>query len=436
MRSTPLLVAVVACAAHVALASSSSPSSSDLVDRSPHDPLARRHVPAMRHLVRKRQLFGAGAAQSETSAPATAAAAASTSSAAGGAGGGTSASTAPTSNENPLNSLTNALNPASSSSSPAASTGPEGDSTSSTGSSASQASSAPAGSSTLDATAATRSSSSSSSASAPESSATDSASARSTVVSIVSPSDSTGSLASSDGSTSTASGSASSSSSSTSAAAATADKSDDSSSGGIGHGTLIAIIVVASCVAGIAAIWTIIRKTKFSPSRRFEAKLEPIDFVPEVPEYGHHSATAAGGGGGGGGGAGVMRERSQSSLSGAYLNGGYEPSLARSDSKGSVRGLGPSDSNSHLNVGTIPYQGPGYVQAPYYGAPAPSYSPQLGYPQEQPTYYPSLQRGLSSASSMGNVQNPMYTNNGAGVGAGGGIAYDYAAQARANQTRY
>lgn len=44
--------------------------------------------------------------------------------------------------------------------------------------------------------------------------------------------------------------------------------------------TLIVIIVVASCVAGIAAIWTIIRKTKFSPSKRFESKLEPIDFVP------------------------------------------------------------------------------------------------------------------------------------------------------------
>jgi hypothetical protein len=45
--------------------------------------------------------------------------------------------------------------------------------------------------------------------------------------------------------------------------------------------------------------------------------LEPIDFVPEVPDTGRH-------------------DRSQSQLSGAY---GYEASLARSDSKGSlVRG--------------------------------------------------------------------------------------------------
>ena len=50
----------------------------------------------------------------------------------------------------------------------------------------------------------------------------------------------------------------------------------------------IAIIVVASCVAAIIAVWTIIRKTKFSPSRKFEAKLEPLSFKPGGGRKGGH----------------------------------------------------------------------------------------------------------------------------------------------------
>ncbi|GAA5832131.1 hypothetical protein JCM3766R1_003732 [Sporobolomyces carnicolor] len=232
--------------------------------------------------------------------------------------------------------------------------------------------------------------------------------AQSTVVSIVTPSaDSSASDASE---TSTASSSAS-------AVADKDKKSDSSSSGGIGHGTLIAIIVVASCVAGVAAIWTIIRKTKFSPSKRFESKLEPIDFVPEVPEYGsrnHH-------------------DRSQSQLSGTVGGGGmydrgYEASLARSDSKASLRGQGMAMSESGGGLASIPYQqSSSYAQQAYYGEGAYHSSPQLGYPHEQPTYYPALQRGPSSSSSLQHQAAGLGRMNTTG---GGSIAYDYAAQAR------
>lgn len=51
------------------------------------------------------------------------------------------------------------------------------------------------------------------------------------------------------------------------------------SSGGLSKGALIAIIV-GSVVAGIIIIWTIIRKVKFSPSKRFENKLAPIEYIP------------------------------------------------------------------------------------------------------------------------------------------------------------
>ncbi|GAA5880193.1 hypothetical protein JCM1840_004874 [Sporobolomyces johnsonii] len=225
------------------------------------------------------------------------------------------------------------------------------------------------------------------------------------------------------------------SSTGTSSSASSTSSSDNSSSssGGLGHGTLIAIIVVASCVAGVAAIWTIIRKTKFSPSRRFEAKLEPIDFVDPYAAHGPEDR---------GSDAILEHQRSQSVMSGGYAGmgaGGYAGSLARSDSgKGSLRGMGMSESSQHLP--TIPYGGPAYVQAPYYGGGAYSSPPQPGYPHEQSYGYADLQRGntlgsMSIASPPPTSLARMDTARSAygGAASPGPGAYDYATQARAGQ---
>lgn len=80
--------------------------------------------------------------------------------------------------------------------------------------------------------------------------------------------------------TSTASGLASSS-----AAAATSAAASNSGNGGLGKGTIIAVGVVAGSVALVAAIWTIFRKWKLGPSRRFEDKLQPVElFDPKGPD--------------------------------------------------------------------------------------------------------------------------------------------------------
>lgn len=108
-----------------------------------------------------------------------------------------------------------------------------------------------------------------------------------------------------------------------------------------------------------------------------------------------------------------------------------------------------SDAHSGNNLASIPYAGPCYVQQPYYGSGAP-HSPQrtvtfppclyylslnlssltVGYPHEQPTYYPSLQRGASSSSSLQHQAQGLGRMNTMASNVGGG-GYDYAAQARA-----
>ncbi|GAA5893169.1 uncharacterized protein JCM6883_007586 [Sporobolomyces salmoneus] len=318
------------------------------------------------------------------------------------------ASSSSSPNNNPLSSLAGALQPGSSSSSSSStspvSTSPEESTTDQETSTAISSSSPAAQSSSL-----AHSSALSPSLASNVPSASTSTGARSTVVSIVTPSS---------GSSASETIDSSSSSASSSSTALSDKKKEESSSGGIGHGTLIAIIVVASCVAGVGAIWTIIRKTKFSPSKRFESKLEPIDFVPEVPEYGNHN-------------------RSQSQFSGvgggAYggSGGGYAESLARSDSKASLRGQGMTMSESGGGLASIPYQQSptGYGQQPFYGEGAYHGSPQLGYPQEQPTYYPALQRGLSSSSSLQHQAAGLGRMNTTTSNAAGG-GHDYAAQAR------
>ncbi|KAL8277959.1 hypothetical protein RQP46_009591 [Phenoliferia psychrophenolica] len=207
----------------------------------------------------------------------------------------------------------------------------------------------------------------------------------------------------------TSSGSSSSASSSSSAAADSSTK----TSSGIGHATLIVIIVIASCVAGIAAIWTIIRKTKFSPSRRFEAKLAPIAFGGD--RTGRDSLE------GDNFGPGIAHNRSQSAMSnhsganaGSFQTGsGAYPSsnLARSDSggNGSLRGA-PMTEVSHL-PGSIPYSQSSYTGQPYYAGQSPYGAGAAGYPAENSHggQYADLQRGPSSARPY-NGGNPGYNN--------------------------
>ncbi|GAA5971768.1 hypothetical protein JCM11641_001508 [Rhodosporidiobolus odoratus] len=208
------------------------------------------------------------------------------------------------------------------------------------------------------------------------------------------------------------SGSSTASSGAASASASKDSDKEDKGSSGIGKATLIPIIVVAACVAGAAAIWTIVRKTKFSPSRKFEAKLEPIDFVPGQDPHNDHAANMA-------------HQRNQSQMSGAYGGGGYAASLARSDSgKSGMRGMAMSESQH--SIPSLPYNGPQYHQAPYYGS-AGYPNAQPGYPHEQAYGYADLQRagaGSPAPSQLGR----MGTMNSHSAGTG---AYDYAAQARA-----
>ncbi|KAG8824772.1 hypothetical protein FRC19_001066 [Serendipita sp. 401] len=56
---------------------------------------------------------------------------------------------------------------------------------------------------------------------------------------------------------------------------------------------IIGLIVAGSCIAGGAAIWTVIRKWKFSPSRHFEDRLEPVNWEPTQSSGLPHDPTVA-----------------------------------------------------------------------------------------------------------------------------------------------
>ncbi|GJN89771.1 hypothetical protein Rhopal_002760-T1 [Rhodotorula paludigena] len=243
-------------------------------------------------------------------------------------------------------------------------------------------------------------------------------------------------------STSGASSTGSSSAPSSSASAASDKKDDgsDSGGGGISKKVLIPIIVVASCVAAAGIIWTIVRKTKFSPSRKFEDRLEPIDYTPEWNHGARHDdgdadafLAHARNGSGMSGSAGATARGA-----GATARGAYAPSLARSDSgKTSMHGGygGAVMSESMHPMPSIPYAGPGYVQQSYFGAPAHGV-PQPGYPGEQAYAYPDLHRaGSFSHGAMPLPNSPSLDRmpSTARIASPAPI-YDYGAQARAQQS--
>ncbi|KAM0746612.1 hypothetical protein T439DRAFT_360296 [Meredithblackwellia eburnea MCA 4105] len=213
-------------------------------------------------------------------------------------------------------------------------------------------------------------------------------------------------------------------SSGTSSAASASSSADNSTpkSTGLSHATLISIIVVASCVAGVAAIWTIIRKTKFSPTKRFEARLEPIDFVPGRRDSfpGGAGASSSGSIHDQYGPGGVAHGRSPSAMSmssaaqaGSYGTGGAYPAsnLARSDSGGRSLRAAPVSEVSYLPGSIIPYNQASYSGQPYYNN-APSYGGGYGGDQYS-SQYADLQRGASVLRAYNNASPYNYQAHGA-----------------------
>ncbi|CUA69627.1 hypothetical protein RSOLAG22IIIB_04002 [Rhizoctonia solani] len=48
----------------------------------------------------------------------------------------------------------------------------------------------------------------------------------------------------------------------------------------ITRNTIVSLVVIASCIGGAIAIWTVIRKWKLSPSEKFDDRTQPIDWAP------------------------------------------------------------------------------------------------------------------------------------------------------------
>jgi hypothetical protein len=67
---------------------------------------------------------------------------------------------------------------------------------------------------------------------------------------------------------------------SASASASAAAASTDEKIAGLPKTTFIAIIVVAAVVALAGIGWTVFRKLRLGPSRKFDEKMRPIDFSP------------------------------------------------------------------------------------------------------------------------------------------------------------
>ncbi|QRV83297.1 hypothetical protein RhiJN_11313 [Ceratobasidium sp. AG-Ba] len=55
--------------------------------------------------------------------------------------------------------------------------------------------------------------------------------------------------------------------------------------------TIISLVVIASCIGGAAAIWTVIRKWKLSPSEKFDDRMQPIDWAPTTGATGMREET-------------------------------------------------------------------------------------------------------------------------------------------------
>jgi len=150
--------------------------------------------------------------------------------------------------------------------------------------------------------------------------------------------------------------------SSASAAAASATeskKSKDDDSSGLSKTSIITIVAIGSSVALIAAIWTIFRKWKLSPSRQFEDKLTPIDWAPDLPGAGRSEDKLAltrsnsDGSGvsslnkGSGVGAGVRRQNSWGSANGSMHGYGSRTDMAEIPYNNSAMPAYPPANNNY-----------------------------------------------------------------------------------------
>lgn len=115
------------------------------------------------------------------------------------------------------------------------------------------------------------------------------------------------------------------------AATGTDDKSSNPDASFLPKPAIIGLIVTGSCIAAAAAIWTIIRKWKFSPSRHFEDRLEPINWEPTQSSGLPHDPTVAALARGGSQNGGSQNGRTRNSLS--------------SDGQGSVRNMSAANND-------------------------------------------------------------------------------------------
>lgn len=156
----------------------------------------------------------------------------------------------------------------------------------------------------------------------------------------------------------------------------------------IGKNTMIAIVVIASCVGGAAAIWTLIRKWKLGTSARFDNRLNPIEWAPEME-------------GSGSGLPGGLREKDAGSTAGEKHkragSAGSHGSFHSSDID--HNGLGR---NVTGNGNMFADQNPSTMPPPhdFTAGPAPAYTGG-GYDYNAGAGYVDLQRSNSGSRSQG-----------------------------------
>jgi hypothetical protein len=147
---------------------------------------------------------------------------------------------------------------------------------------------------------------------------------------------------------------------------------------------IIGLIVTGACIAAGAAIWTIIRKWKFSPSRHFEDRLEPINWEPKQTSGIEHDPTTAA----------LARAGSQ--------NGTRPSSYMSGDEHGSVRNMSNTQHDAISMAPDFPpphdftagAAGAGYVDMHRGPSPAPGqYGGAYGGHYETPNPYDAYDTG-------------------------------------------
>ncbi|KZS95733.1 hypothetical protein SISNIDRAFT_494043 [Sistotremastrum niveocremeum HHB9708] len=171
----------------------------------------------------------------------------------------------------------------------------------------------------------------------------------------------------------------------TTSAQAQAEAAAAQSSTKLSKNTIIAIIVIASCVGGAALIWTVIRKWKLGTSSDFDARLNPIDWQPTTgldgPEMVQHRRGPSGGSNRSFGSAdahmnssttGLTRGQTQRSTHSAGSPGGYDnsnsliPDLPSHDFTAGSAHLAPIGGYADLARGGMDSGSNGLARGPSY----------------------------------------------------------------------